>query len=56
MTHHSGVTGKTVPGLRRALDAAKRQAAYEARSPEQQLAILDYRPGASARERARITP
>lgn len=36
------------------IEAAARKAAYDARTPEQQLAIIDSRPGNSAGEREKI--
>lgn len=40
---------------RRAVEAALRQKEHDARSVGHQEAILDQRPGASARERARLS-
>jgi hypothetical protein len=51
----SGVTGKTLYQLARAQAAARREADRAERTPDQQLALLDTRPGNSARERARLT-
>lgn len=50
----SGVPGKTPFAVARALSAAQRQAAREQRSPEEQLALLDGRPGNSRAERTRL--
>lgn len=54
MSKNSGVSGKTVPQVIRYAAAVDRQEARDARSTEQQLALLDERPGNSARERARL--
>jgi hypothetical protein len=54
MTFNSGVTGKTVNQLIRSKGAIARQKERDARSVEQQLALLDQRPGESKRERARL--
>lgn len=54
MTHRSGVTGKTVPQVIRYAAAVDRQAERDARTSEQQLALLDSRPGNSTRERERL--
>ncbi len=55
MSKNSGVTGKTVWQLVRQTAAAARIAARATRTNEEQLALLDQRPGNSARERARLT-
>jgi hypothetical protein len=55
MSKNSGVTGKTVPQVIRAQLAAERVLKRAERTPEQQLALLDTRPGNSARERARLS-
>lgn len=55
MTFKSGVTGKTVPQLQRVQPALDRQAERDARTTREQLALLDQRPGNSAKERARLT-
>lgn len=54
MSKNSGVSGKTVPQVIRYAAAVDRQEVRDARSTEQQLALLDERPGNSARERARL--
>jgi hypothetical protein len=54
MSKNSGVTGKTVPQLIRQRFAADRAAARAERTNEQQLALLDQRPGNATRERARL--
>lgn len=54
MTRNSGVTGKTIPQLHRATDAARRKAERDERTPVVQLEILALRPGRSARERKRL--
>lgn len=54
MSKNSGIPGKTVPQARRAEGARNRQLDRALRTTEQQLALLDQRPGRSARERARL--
>lgn len=54
MSKRSGVTGKTVDQLARAEAAVIRQAERDERTAEEQLALLDQRPGKSRRERARL--
>lgn len=54
MTEKSGVTGKTVIQLARTISAKDREAARAQRSSEEQLALLDTRPGKSQKERARL--
>lgn len=54
MTKKSGVPGKTVVQLQRVQPAKDRQAARGARSAAEQLALLDARPGKSARERSAV--
>lgn len=54
MSKNSGVPGKTVPQLARSIAAEKRRELREQRSPKEQLALLDARPGAARRERSRI--
>jgi hypothetical protein len=56
MSAGSGVPGKTVPALVRSQAAVTRQEARDNRTTEQQLALLDQRPGSSARERKRLAP
>jgi hypothetical protein len=51
----SGVPGKTMLQLARSLAGAKRQAARDARTIEEQLTLLDTRPGKSVAEHARLT-
>jgi hypothetical protein len=46
--------GKTPWQAARAQRAAERQAKYAERSAEEQLALLDFRPGASTREKKRL--
>lgn len=55
MSKNSGVAGKTVPQLQRVQPAKDRQAARDARSADEQLALLDQRPGQSAKERRRLS-
>ncbi len=56
MSKGSNVKGKTVLQLARSIAAGHRQAARDARSPHEQLALLvSQRPGESARERAKLT-
>ena len=54
MSKGSGVAGKTIPQLHRAEAAAQRKAERDSRSTEEQLKLLDTRPGNSAKERARL--
>jgi hypothetical protein len=54
MTPKSGTPGKTVHALARSLAAIKRQKQREQRSAEQQLEMLDTRPGHAASERIRL--
>jgi hypothetical protein len=54
VSEHSGVPGKTPWQAARAQRAAERKTAYEARTVEEQLVLLDSRPGASKRERKRL--
>lgn len=54
MSKNSGVLGKTVWQLVRLTAATARAAARATRTNEQQIAILDQRPGNAARERARL--
>ncbi|MDH6199240.1 small-conductance mechanosensitive channel [Mycobacterium frederiksbergense] len=54
MSKNSGVPGKTVPQAIRAEAARNRQLDRALRTAEQQIALLDQRPGQSARERARL--
>lgn len=54
MSKGSGVAGKTVDQLARVEGAAARKAERSKRSVEEQLALLDERPGQSLRERARL--
>lgn len=54
MTKNSGITGKTVNDLVRAKAAELRKEARAGRTNEEQLALLDQRPGKSLRERARL--
>lgn len=54
MSKGSGVKGRTVPHLARAMAAAKRKERREARTPQEQLVALDARPGASSKERRRL--
>ncbi len=54
MSKNSGVQGKTVPQLARAMAAAKRKSRRDARTVAEQLAELDTRPGNSLRERGRL--
>jgi hypothetical protein len=51
----SNVPGKTVEQLRRSAAGAERQAKRESRTAVEQLAVLDQRPGSSARERRRLS-
>lgn len=55
MTKSTGVKGKTMHGLARSQGAAKRFAAHAQRSVQEQLALLDGRPGESRRERTRLS-
>lgn len=54
MSKNSGVSGKTVPQVIRYANAVDRQELRNERTTQQQLALLDERPGNSARERARL--
>lgn len=54
MSKATGIKGYTPDHLRRKEDAEKRQAVHSARSAEEQLALLDERPGKALRERARL--
>ncbi len=54
MSENSGVKGKTVPQLHRAQAAEVRKRERESRSVDEQIALLDTRPGRSERERARL--
>ena len=54
MTANSGITGKTVDQAARTLAAMARQEIRDQRSPAEQLAELDSRPGESRRERKRL--
>jgi hypothetical protein len=55
MSKATGIKGYTPDHLRRKEDAEKRQAAHSARSAEEQLALLDERPGKALRERERLS-
>lgn len=55
MSKNSGVTGKTVPQLARLIGAQARMVARAGRTTEQQLAVIEGRPGQSRRERRRLT-
>jgi hypothetical protein len=55
MSKTTGIKGKTVPQLIRAQAAEVRARERATRTAEQQLALLDQRPGNSARERSRLT-
>lgn len=55
MSKATGVKGKTPGALSRAHRAEQRTTARAARTVEEQLALLDGRPGAAQRERARLT-
>lgn len=54
MSKNSGVNGRTVPQVMRYANAVDRQILRNERTTEQQLALLDQRPGNAARERARL--
>jgi hypothetical protein len=54
MSEHSHTPGKTPYQEARALGAKLRLAHRETRSTEEQLALLDARPGESKRERKRL--
>ena len=54
MSEHSGVTGKTPFQVARALGADERKARRAERAPQEQLSILDRRPGKSVKERRRL--
>jgi len=54
MSKNSGVTGKTPWQVARAEAAQVRQAHRDERTPDEQLALLDTRPGSSVRERLRL--
>ncbi len=54
MSKNSGVNGKTVNQVIRYAAAVDRQAIRDSRTDAEQIAVLDERPGASARERARL--
>lgn len=56
VSEHSGVPGKTPDGALRQEGAARRQAAREGRTSAEQIALLNGRPGASAKEKARLAP
>jgi hypothetical protein len=55
MSKATGIKNYPPDRLRRSKDAIQREADRNERTPEEQLAILDSRPGKSARERARLT-
>lgn len=54
MSEHSGVDGKTPHQLARSIGAARRKELHDARTVEEQLALINERPGESRRERARL--
>lgn len=54
MSKGTGIKGMTVPHLSRANRAQELRVAREARTPQQQLALLDERPGKASRERRRL--
>lgn len=54
MSRKSGVHGKTPHQVARSLGATKRKELYENRTTEEQLVILEGRPGRSVKERARL--
>lgn len=54
MSKNSGVKGKTIPQLHRSQAAEVRKRERESRSVDEQIALLDCRPGLSSRERARL--
>ncbi len=54
MSEHSPQPGKTPSQAARSHDAQVRQTEREQRSPEEQLALLDTRPGRAVRERKRL--
>lgn len=54
MTTNSGVTGKTVNQVIRYANAVDRQAIRDQRTIEEQITLLDDRPGNSYRERRRL--
>lgn len=54
MSKRSGVPGKTVLQQARSIGAVPRRERREARTAAEQLALLDERPGKSARERMRL--
>lgn len=54
MSKATGVPGKTPDQLSRAQAAVTRQVERDQRSPEEQMALLDSRPGAALSERKRL--
>jgi hypothetical protein len=54
MSEHTGIRGKTPHALARANLADARKTARDTRTIDQQLALLDQRPGNSERERSRL--
>lgn len=55
MSKATGIKGYTPDRLRRSQEAAVRKESRSLLTNEDQLALLDTRPGNSARERARLT-
>ena len=54
MSKSTGIKGYPPDRVRRAANADDRRARREARTPAEQLALLDERPGNSHRERERL--
>lgn len=54
MSKGTGVKGYTPDRLRRSKEAAVRQAERDQRTPSDQMALVNKRPGESAKERGRL--
>lgn len=54
MSKGSPISGKTPQQALRATLAAQRRTAHDARTIDQQITLLDTRPGKSTRERTRL--
>lgn len=55
MSEHSRMPGKTPHQEARAIGAQRRREHRDVRTTEEQLALLDQRPGESKRERKRLS-
>lgn len=55
MSEHSSMSGKTPHQEARSIGAARRKELHDARTAEEQLALINERPGESRRERARLS-